>query len=372
MTVHPEIALLVSSYNRAEHLRRALLSIAAQQGVNGKFEVVVTDDGSTDHSHEVIRHFAKSVDFPVKMTTHPHASFQLARCRNEGVAASSAPYLLFLDGDCILPKDHVARHLAARKRNMVMAGDCARLDEASSAAITDEQIQNGTFAQLAPRKEIDRLRSMHRKASLYSLIGHATKPKLIGNNVGIWRTDYERVNGYDENFVGWGCEDDDLRLRLRRSGIGIKSILGRTFTYHLWHPVDPTATANWRDGANVKRLQRPGRLTFCRWGLKKNELADLNIGVVGEPLQLAAAKAALARLPKSRGNAADIEVVVSPGTGQFSGKAQCNILVVTDPGQAAKKLVRTAHIVVGAKSPAHANQLAYELGPVDEIIRKVA
>ena len=39
------------------------------------------------------------------------------------------------------------------------------------------------------------------------------------------RADYERVNGYDENFVGWGCEDDDLRLRLRHAGVRIESIL---------------------------------------------------------------------------------------------------------------------------------------------------
>jgi GT2 family glycosyltransferase len=372
MTAGPEISLLVSSYNRAEHLRRALLSIASQKGVEGKIEVVVTDDGSTDHSHDVVRRYRNSVSFPVAMTTHPHASFQLARCRNEGVAASKAPYLLFLDGDCVLPPDHVSQHLAARKKNVVMAGDCARLDQAASTAINDEQIRCGDFARFTPQKELARLRSQHRKAQFYSFIRHSAKPKLIGNNVAIWRADYERVNGYDENFVGWGCEDDDLRLRLRRAGVRIESILGRTFTYHLWHATDPTATANWRDGPNVGRLQRPGRLTACRWGLKKKELGDLRIRVVGEPLQVAAAKSVLRRLPMASESRADIEIVVSPGSGKFTGAAECNVLVITDPAQASSRLLRKAHVVVGTNKPILRNQLAFDFAPVDEILRKVA
>lgn len=371
MATAPEIALLVSSYNRAEHLRRALVSIAAQRGVEGKMEVVVTDDGSTDHSHEVVRQFAASAPFPVQMTTHPHASFQLAKCRNEGAAASRAPYLLFLDGDCVLPPDHVAHHLAARRKNYVMAGDCVRLDEETSAAINDEHIRAGDLTRLAPPQELARLRSQHRKARFYEWIRHSAKPKLIGNNVGLWREDYERVNGYDENFVGWGCEDDDLRLRLRRAGVRIASILDRTFTYHLWHPVDPTATAQWRNGANVKRLQRPGRLTSCRWGLRKKEVSDLRIRVIGEPLEREAAKEAIAALPTTAAETPDIEVVVAPGSGYFSGKAECNILVMTDPAKAPARLLRSAHVVVGGP-PARPNQLAFDFGPVDEVIRKVA
>src|SRR6185369_6959913 len=139
MSRSPEIAILVSSYQRPQHLRRALLSIAMQRQVAGKLEVVVTDDGSTDETPQLVRAYAQSVDFPVRFTTHPHAASQLARCRNEGAAASQAPYILFLDGDCVLPPDHVAIHLAQRRPGRVMAGNCVRLDQTTSARI-DEQV----------------------------------------------------------------------------------------------------------------------------------------------------------------------------------------------------------------------------------------
>ena len=134
------------------------------------------------------------------------------------MAASRAPYLLFLDGDCILPPDHVAVHLLRRRPGVVMAGHFARLDEPTSARIDDRGHVRGEFCEpgFGRRTPAVTVQGLDRKSRLYNGCGHPTKPKLFGNNIGIWRTDYERVNGYDENFEGWGCEDDDLRLRLRR------------------------------------------------------------------------------------------------------------------------------------------------------------
>ena len=252
----PEIALLLSTYQRPDHLRRSLLSIALQADVAGRMELVVTDDGSTDDTARIVGEFRRSARFPVQFTTHTHEGFRLSRCRNEGVAASRAPYLLFLDGDCILPPDHVRVHLERRKAGYVMAGDCCRLDEEPSARVTDEVIGSGAFQHWGSPREERRLRKLDRNSRFYQAIRHPTKPKLIGNNVGIWRSDYERVNGYDENFLGWGCEDDDLRYRLRRAGVRIESILRWTRTYHLWHPNHATAPARWRDGMNVKYLLR--------------------------------------------------------------------------------------------------------------------
>ncbi|MCC7085758.1 MAG: glycosyltransferase [Pirellulales bacterium] len=272
MIAQPEIALLVSTYQRPGHLRRALLSIALQRDVQDKMEVVVTDDGSTDDTAQIVHQFARSVDFPVNFTTHQHSTFQLARCRNEGASASTAPYLLFLDGDCILPPDHVAIHLRRRRRGIVMAGDCARLDESTSDKIDEAAIRLGEFVSAAPREELRRLQKQDRKSRLYQWLRHPTKPKLIGNNVGIWRSDYVLVNGYDENFEGWGCEDDDLRLRLRMGGVRIESILRWTYTYHLWHRTDATAPTNWRQGRNVTYLTRKDVPMRCAKGLVKEEM----------------------------------------------------------------------------------------------------
>lgn len=263
----PDIAVLVSSYERPWHLERVLASIACQQQMQGRFEVIVTDDGSRDETQAVVEAFARQVSFPVCWTTHPHDGFQLARCRNEGVAASRAEYLLFLDGDCLVPPDHLWQHWRLRQRGCVWAGYCACLDREATQTLTVADIQAARYLDLAPPAELRKLRRMHRKALVYSFLRHPTKPKLYGGNVGIFREDYQRINGYDENFRGWGCEDDDLRLRLRQAGVRIRSVLGATRTYHLWHPPGQTTPQRWRDGANVDYLHRQERSARCERGL---------------------------------------------------------------------------------------------------------
>lgn len=369
----PEIALLLSTYQRPRHLTKALESIALQQGVAGRMELVVTDDGSTDETPAIVADFAREVDFPVHFTTHPHTTFQLARCRNEGVRASRAPYVLFLDGDCILPSDHVRTHLERRKPGVVMAGDCYRLEQFASEQVTSEYIRSGEFCGWAPESEIRRLRKLDRSSRFYQFIRHPTKPKLIGNNVGIWRADYERVNGYDENFRGWGCEDDDLRYRLRAAGVRIESILRWTRTYHLWHPTDVTAPDSWKKGANVSYLLRKGRLTRCRNGLHKRGLDDLAIRVVGRTdAAHPTAQFLMKRFVQPASARPEVEIVMQPGEGKFSGRAECNVLVALEPAAATSALAKQADLTISAGSsgtmvdelPAALERLEHHLGLV--------
>jgi glycosyltransferase involved in cell wall biosynthesis len=265
----PEIAVLLSTYERPGHLRRSLRSIEKQRQVEGRFELVVTDDGSSDHTRQVVEAFARQVDFPVRFTTHRHNGFQLSRCRNEGVAVSTAPYLLFTDADCLLPPDHVYWHLACRRTGWVIAGDCYRLDEETSEQVTEAAILRGEFVNGVSRREKRRLAGKAFHAFWYELVRHPRLPRLTGCNIGVWRSDYEAVNGFDENFVGWGLEDRDLQLRLSRQGSRFHSILRRTACYHIWHPPAPSFARNNVGTENLTYYQRKDIPTRCLNGLVK-------------------------------------------------------------------------------------------------------
>jgi glycosyltransferase involved in cell wall biosynthesis len=347
----PEIAVLVSSFERPGHLRRVLASIAAQQGIGRALEVVVTDDGSRDETPQLVRRFAASVGFSVRFTTHPHDGFQLSRCRNEGVRASTAPYILFVDGDCILPPDHLRTHLDRRRQGYAMAGYYIYLSRAVTERITDDDVRQAGYLNHVSMSQRMQMGWRHLRASFYSLIGDPRRPKLLGGNLGIARADYERVNGYDENFQGWGCEDDDLRLRLRAGGVNVASIAWWTNTYHLWHPKAPSAPTTWRAGANVDYFERPLRLTRCLAGLNKRRLQDLQIRFVGHrppketfdklPLwcRVAAASNHLSR------EAPEIEIAFAGTAGQFSTACHCRLLVVPRGQTAGANLARAASLV---------------------------
>lgn len=347
-----------------------------QREVAGRMEVVVTDDGSTDHTPHMVQDFARTVDFPVRFTTHPHTTFQLCRCRNEGVAASTAPYLLFLDGDCLLPPDHVAIHLQRRRPGVVWAGTFLRFDEQTSARIDDSVIRRGEFVNWVPARRLRRLRAKGWRSLVYEWLRHPRKPRLAGNNVGIWRSDYERINGYDENFVGWGWEDDDLGQRLRRSGARIRSILRWTNTFHLWHPTDVTVPAEGQEARNAAYLNRKGALMRCRNGLAKRGLGDLHWRVVGNPppRQIAHLLPSPMQIPASPRDAGpEVEVVFLPGPGSFSGQAECNLLVVTDPTPAAREMAKLAHVVVAdCDLPAPQAFYRFRLHELPEALKAVA
>jgi glycosyltransferase involved in cell wall biosynthesis len=326
-----DVALIVNTYQKPRHLSLVLESIAAQVDVAGRFEVIVTDDGSTDETPRIVHTFASRADFPVQFTSRPHDGFRLARNRNAGARLATSDYLMFLDGDCVLPRDHVAAYLSRRRPGQALLGYCARLPEAESAALEPQRLGAIDLAALAPRAERRILARRFRKARWHNIIRHPTKPRLAGGNCGIWRADFERVNGCDERFVGWGQEDDDLGLRLRGAGVRLESILDRTWSLHVWHPVDASATPRWRDGVNVPYFLRRGRLTACRRGLVDRGTADIVWGLPADAATTPLGRQLVRLLAGTRqagpGEPCEIDVVVRPGRAGFRRAAECRLLL---------------------------------------------
>lgn len=341
---HPDISLIVNTYQKPRHLALVLGSIALQEGVDGRFEVVVADDGSDATTVEIISDFSRRAPFPVAFTTEPHDGFRLARVRNRGAAVAAGDTLLFLDGDSVLPPDHVAAHLAARRPGLAMLGDVVRLPEATSRELVPSDLATTDLRRLTPSAELRRMARRHRKSMFQNLIRHRSKPRLAGGNFAVWRDDYSRVNGSDERFLGWGQEDDDLGLRLRGAGVRLSSIIDRTFTYHVWHPSDPSATPRWRDGVNVRYFLRRGRLSRCRRGLRVRDrnavcwgLPDGAFGSTSETPRTTTPEKGLARLVAGllsdavvadRGAACEIDICVWPGECRFRRRAECRLLLV--------------------------------------------
>lgn len=345
VAVSPDISVVVSTYQRPGHLRRCLASLAVQQGVAGQFEVIVVDDGSEDDTADVVAHFRRTAALTVRFCTHPHDGFQLARCRNSGIRSSAAPYLLFTDGDCIFPPDHLRRHLEARRVGVVRAGDCVRVDEPTSARINEDAIRNGAFVEMIDASLKKSLRKVYLKSLGYQFVRHSNRPKLVGWNMAVWRDQLERINGFDEKFRGWGCEDDDLAARLRKSGARVATVLGYTHAYHLWHPPHPSTPQQWQDGPNVAYLKRSVVLTRCLEGIRSRNLLQVSTRVIGSPEQPEISR----RLHEAfRESAAgpELELLVWPNQSQFTSKSSCRIVVAPATAAMPSAVARSANAVI--------------------------
>jgi GT2 family glycosyltransferase len=345
----PDLAIIVTSYQMPWHLLRVLESIACQRTTR-RFEVVVSDDGSADETPRVVADFRARAPFLVRFLTHPHSQFHAARCRNDGARATTAPHLMFIDGDCLLPPDHIEQHLRAWQPGGVTCGYCIRLDQSVSHQVTLEAVRSGEFVAWAPAEQRGKLRRMHYKALWYGAIGHATKPAFRGGNFALARVDFERVNGFDENFLGWGCEDDDFGRRLRAGGVRMISVLSRTWVYHLWHPPTPTRPSEWKQGGNVCYLQRAVRLTRCACGLVGRRPSDLAVRLAGHAENPIDLKRLLAVqhwvLDAAAQGRVDLELLCRPGIGRFSRRADCRVLALLDEAWAKRFDTRRAHIVL--------------------------
>ena len=230
---------------------------------------------------------------------------------------------------------------------MAHLGGCGRLSEAASRGLDPATVAGADPADLLPQAERRLLARRHRKAWWYNAIRHPSKPRLVSNNFGVWRGDYERVNGCDERFHGWGQEDDDLGLRLRASGVRLESILDRTFAVHVWHPTDPSATPRWRDGPNVAYFLRRGRLTSCRRGLVDRPASAICWGLPADIAETQTGRDILRLLEGGRraaaGEPCEIDLVLRPGGGRFSRPAECRLLIETSGDRAEPALRRNAY-----------------------------
>ena len=69
-------------------------------------------------------------------------------------------------------------------------------------------------------------------------------------NLAVWRSDLDRVDGFDADYSGWGKEDSDFIVRLLRAGVRRKDGAFATGVLHLWH----AAADRSRLAANERKL----------------------------------------------------------------------------------------------------------------------
>lgn len=202
-------------------------------------EVLIADDGSSHETRELLQSFKE------RCTLHhlwqEDLGFRAARARNLAINKATGEYCLFLDGDSVPSKHFITRHLNLAEIGYFVAGNRVLLNKAWSTRLLKEQrsISHLGLGELV----IKRLQGkINRLLPLLSLPNSSLRHKKGFHwkgaktcNLGVWRDDLIKVNGFDESFTGWGYEDSELIIRLLNSGIAHKSGRYAVPIFHLWH-----------------------------------------------------------------------------------------------------------------------------------------
>ncbi len=99
------VSVLIPAYNAEKYIEACLTSIANQTFTN--FEVIVSNDGSTDNTLDKIEVFKSEYsDIDIKVISNPNGGVSLARKRALEVATGE--WITFVDADDTLPSNSLA------------------------------------------------------------------------------------------------------------------------------------------------------------------------------------------------------------------------------------------------------------------------
>jgi glycosyltransferase involved in cell wall biosynthesis len=234
------ISLIVTTYNRPDALGAVLAALARQ--TDRGFEVMIADDGSGPATAALVDHWRSRLGVPLTHVWQMDRGFRAAEIRNRALLASRGDYCVFLDGDCIARSDFIASHRKLAQRGWFVTGNRVLLSPAVTEAVLCERLAperwpSAEWARQRLRGGVNRLAAVL-KLPLGPLRKLAARQWRGARscNLAVWRSDLDRVDGFDASFCGWGREDSDLLIRLLHAGVRRKDGRFATGVIHLWHP----------------------------------------------------------------------------------------------------------------------------------------
>lgn len=234
------ISLIVTTYNRENALEAVLRSLACQTDTD--FEIIVADDGSAPATAKLIDGWKTKIGHRIKHVWHEDLGFRAGEIRNRAILASRGSYCVFLDGDCIVRPNFVATHRRLAEPGWFVTGNRILLSRELTTKVLQEKQTPEIWSAARWIAERSRGGGVNRLSALLRLpLGPLRRLRrnawrgARSCNLAIWRSDLDRVDGFDADYSGWGKEDSDIIVRLLHSGVHRKDGHFATGVIHLWH-----------------------------------------------------------------------------------------------------------------------------------------
>lgn len=111
------ISLIITAYNYDRYIERALRSALEQNYPKNKYEIIVVNDASTDHTAQILENYLDQV----RVYNLPK-NVGLAAARNFGIRKAKGQFITFLDADDYIHVDLLfVQHLFLEQNNKIDA-----------------------------------------------------------------------------------------------------------------------------------------------------------------------------------------------------------------------------------------------------------
>ena len=262
------ISVIVTLYNRLEYARNIILSLLHQTLMID--ELVFADDGSKDDVADVIKDLVDRCPFEIKVVYQEDIGFRLARSRNNGARVATGDFLIFLDQDVIMPDDFIEKIYNNRKvkRITFTRGFLTSEEEKNriQEIINKKYDFNEIYKIIYTYQDNKNFKRVIYKdifySFLYKLKLRKRGAKIAGLMFALYKTDYLAINGFDENYRGWGKEDDDFCNRFFKYGGETYCVLLKECIIHMYHKVASSKSESPNEDYYQKRKQEISKNNF--------------------------------------------------------------------------------------------------------------
>jgi glycosyltransferase involved in cell wall biosynthesis len=224
----PACSVIIPTYDRAELLRRTLDSLVRQDLPRAEFEVLVVDDGSSDHTAEVAGSYSDRLD--LRYFFQPDEGWRVAQARNVGLAAAAGAVCVMVDSGVLLHSGCLRAHLSShRQADGPVAVVGYAYGFATEGAEAVEMIRTLDEGVHDPDAVIELLRRTGRWPDVRELFYAKYADDFAGLpapwivywtcNVSAPTDRLRAVGGFDEQIRSWGGEDLELAYRLHLDGV---------------------------------------------------------------------------------------------------------------------------------------------------------
>lgn len=228
----PATSLVITTYNRKDALELVLLSALNQSVLPS--EIIIADDGSRPDTADLIAYYTERSPIPVVHCWQEDLGFRLAAVRNLAIAQAKGDYIIMVDGDIVLHRHFVKSHLRYSAPNRFIQGSRVLLQERLTRQAIAKKETAFSFFSSGVKSRFNALYLPWFSRFFSYQLSDLTRTR--GCNQSFWKADIYEVNGFNEDFLGWGREDTEFMVRMLNAGKHCFKVKLEGFGYHLYHP----------------------------------------------------------------------------------------------------------------------------------------
>jgi glycosyltransferase involved in cell wall biosynthesis len=137
--------VIISVYNNLPFLELVLAGFEKQSEPN--FEIIVSDDGSGEAFRNGLAEIMEQSPLRIVHNWHADLGFRKNKILNSSIQKAKAPYLIFVDGDCIPHPHFVAEHLGHKGKKICLVGRRVDLSARITRKLSPEKVSEGILQQ---------------------------------------------------------------------------------------------------------------------------------------------------------------------------------------------------------------------------------